>query len=98
MGTSLAAARIAPYVVKSPILFGRAYEAYMKELLIGHWAFEWFVSTDKNVMTQTETQAKADAVIKSNLQRLAKYAQIRETRMASLFGKFFYRLLGCVYI
>lgn len=94
VGTSLAAARIAPYVLKSPILFGRAYEAYMKELLVSHWTFEWFVSTDKSVMTQAETQMNADAIIKSNLQRLAKYAQIRETRTASLFGKFFYRLLG----
>ena len=94
VGTSLAAARIAPYVIKSPTVFGRAYEAYMKELLVSHWTFEWFVSTDKRVMTQTETQTNADALIKSNLQRLAKYAQIRETPLASLFGKFFYRLLG----
>lgn len=94
VGTSLAAARIAPYVLKSPILFGRAYEAYMKELLVSHWTLEWFVSADKSVMTQAKTQTMADAVIKSNLQRLAKYAQIKETRTASLFGRFFYRLLG----
>ena len=94
VGTSLAAARIAPYVVKSPISFGRAYETYMKELLISHWTFEWFVSTDKTGMTQAETQTNADAIIKSNLQRLAKYAQIRENPLASLFGKLFYRLLG----
>ena len=94
VGTSLAAARIAPYVMKSPMSFGRAYETYMRELLTGHWAFEWFVSTDKSVMTQTQTQANADAIIKSNLQRLAKYAQIRETRIASLCGKLFHRPLG----
>ena len=93
VGTSLAAARIAPHVVKSPMLFGRAYEAYMKELLINHWALEWLVSTDKSVMTQTTTQANADTIIKSNLQRLGKYVQIRETRMTSLFGKIFYGLL-----
>lgn len=96
VGTSLAAARIAPYVIKSPILFGRVYEAYMRELLVSHWTFEWFVSTDKSVMTQTETQKNADAIIKSNLQRLAKYVQIRETRMASLLGKLFYKLLGLI--
>ena len=94
VGTALAAARIAPYVVKSPVLFGRAYEAYMKELLGSHWAFDWFVRTEKRLMTPVKIQTKANAIIKSNLQRLTKYVQIRETRLASLSGKIFYRLLN----
>ncbi len=96
VGTSLAAARIASQFMDSPMTIGPRYEAYVSELLTSHSVFHWFVHADMDAMTATAIRAKADGLVKSNLRRFVRYAQIGLNRVGCWFGAFLHGLLGLV--
>lgn len=75
VGTSFAAARVAPAILRAPRAVGRAYQAHMAQLLDLHDVFEWFARADCGAMTAADVAHHADRFVAANLQRLASGAR-----------------------
>lgn len=94
VGSSLAAATMAPYFMASPAAVGRAYEAYMRELLNVHSGWEWLRKMDPAMVTEDDLKGKFGFLLRHNVQRLLGYAQFRGGPGGTFFAKVFHELFG----
>jgi hypothetical protein len=76
VGTSFAAARMAPALIADPLRAGSAYEAYLDTLLPIQATFAWFASTALDGVDAGALRAVSDRFVHTNLARLGYAARL----------------------
>ena len=84
VGTALAAARLAPRLLRDPEHFGREYDAYMRQLIPIHGIFDYFALTPRNGLEIEGLQRFSDQVLAANLARLAGAARLDDHPLPAL--------------
>jgi len=94
VGTSLAAARIAPRLLADPHREALAYERYMEHLCRAHAPLGWYVHVDPKTVTRRAIAQCSDDLILSNMRRLASFAQLGTSRPRRVAAAIIARALG----
>jgi flavin-dependent dehydrogenase len=87
VGTSLAAAKLAPKLLEDPRRWGAEYDRYMKQLIPMQETFDYFALTSHDAYEPAGLHRFSDRFVVTNLVRLAASARIRENRLAMLASR-----------
>ena len=82
VGTALAAARLAPKLLRDPDRWGAEYDRYMKKLVAIQETFDYFALTPREDYEPHGLHQFSDRFVVANLTRLAASARMRESRLA----------------
>jgi hypothetical protein len=76
VGTSFAAARMAPEFVADPLAVGPRYERYINDLLPIHDTFAWMAKVPRGEVDTAGMVRFSDGFIRTNVRRMARAAQL----------------------
>jgi flavin-dependent dehydrogenase len=83
VGAGLAAAQLAPKLVRDPVRWGREYDRYMRRLLPIHATFDYFVRHPRATYKAADIHHYSDRFTLTNLVRLAASTRLRDRRSAA---------------
>lgn len=93
VGTALAAAKLAPRLLRDPRRWGAEYDRYMKKLEAMQGTFDYFALTPREGYEPAGLIRFSDRFVTNNLTRLAASARLRDSRV----GKLTYRALAWLF-
>ena len=93
VGTALAAAKLAPKLLRDPHRWGAEYEQYIKKLEAMQGTFDYFALTAREGYEPRGLHQFSDRFVINNLTRLAASARLRDSRV----GKATYRTLAWLF-
>jgi flavin-dependent dehydrogenase len=82
VGTALAAAKLAPKLLRDPARWGAEYDRYMKQLLPMQETFDFFALSARDEFRPEALHRFSDRFVVTNLVRLAGSTRMRESRFA----------------
>lgn len=94
VGTALAAAQLAPRVLRDPGRWGREYDRYMRRLVPIHATFEYFASAPRSAYVPRELLRYSDRFTVTNLVRLASATRLRSAWRGLTTGPILRRILA----
>jgi flavin-dependent dehydrogenase len=94
VGTALAAAQLAPRVLRDPARWGREYDRYMRRLVPIHATFEYFASAPRADYVPRELHRYSDRFTLTNLVRLAASTRLRGSLLGRVAGPVVDRILS----
>jgi hypothetical protein len=86
VGTALAAAQLAPKLLRDPARWGKQYDDYMRRLVPIHATFDYFALTKREEYAPSLLQEFSDRFTRTNLVRLAAATRLRDNRLARHLG------------
>jgi flavin-dependent dehydrogenase len=89
VGTALVAARLAPRLLSDPERWGLWYDAYMRQLIPIHDAFDYFALTPRNAFEPAGLQRFSDQFVATNLSRVASAARMEQSPRIALTSPLF---------
>jgi flavin-dependent dehydrogenase len=93
VGTALAAAKLAPKLLREPARWGGEYDRYMKRLEAMQQTFDYFALTPRQEYEPQGLHRFSDRFVINNLTRLAASARMRDSHL----GKVTYRTLAWLF-
>jgi flavin-dependent dehydrogenase len=87
VGTSLAAAYLAPQIMRSPQAVGRQYQEYVGGLRESHHVFDRMIAHNHDVMTRELVKVESNRIIAENVKRVARLATMQKGAMARAFAR-----------
>lgn len=82
VGTALAAAQLAPKLLRDPARWGAEYDRYMQQLIPIHDTFDFFALTPREGYEPAALRRFSDRFVVTNLTRLAGSTRMRDSRLA----------------
>ena len=88
VGTSFAAARMAPAFVRDPMAVGPRYGTYINDLLPIHDTFAWMAHVPRDEVDVAGMVRFSDGFVRTNVRRMARAAQLAPGRVPRAAGRF----------
>ena len=87
VGSSLAAAYLAPQILHSPQAVGRQYQEYVSGLRESHRVFDRMIVHNHDVMTRELVKVESNRIIAENVKRVARLATMQKGPLARTFAR-----------
>lgn len=87
VGSSLAAAYLAPQILRNPQAVGRKYQEYVAGLRESHRVFDRMIAHNHDVMTRELVKVESNRIIAENVKRVARLATLQKGPLARTFAR-----------
>ena len=87
VGSSLAAAYIAPGILRNPRALGRKYQGYVAGFRESHHVFDRMITQNHDVMTRELVKVESNRIIAENVKRVARLATLQKGGVARTFAR-----------